>query len=89
MATKEALNEESKSFPVNLHGSLIVQELLHFKKPIKVVSSLLKAFGPKALGELLSDVRGNHITEAFVSSETIGEKSRDGLVKGLKVSLDL
>jgi len=83
MATKEAIVDKSKVFPVNLHGSLILQELLLFGKPIKIVRSLL-TMSASELKTLLSDPRGCHITENFMSSKTVGEKSREGLVKALK-----
>ncbi len=86
MVTREAWSEE-KSFPVHLHGSLMLQELLKFSKPIKVVSSLLSGMTPAQLRELLSDPRGCHIADAFVESATVGEKSREGLIKALKVRL--
>ena len=86
MTTKEAAEEnDSAKFPVHLHGSLILQELLRFNKPIKVINSLLSGVSSAALRELLCDPRGCHITSAFMESASVGEKSRDGLVKALKV----
>ena len=69
---------------VHLHGSLILQEILAFNKPIKVVNSLL-GMPPKELKTVLSDPRGSHVTDAFMSSPTIGEKSREAVVRALKV----
>ena len=92
LSTKEAHDEgtqnadNSASLHVNLHGSLILQEMLHFSKPIKVVNSLL-GMDPNELSSLLCDPRGSHITDAFMESTTIGEKSRDGLVKALQGNL--
>jgi len=83
MVTREALAEEDAEFPTNLHGSLALQELLEFNKPIKVVNSLL-AMEPAKLRQLLSDPKGSHITDKFVESATIGEKSREALVKRLQ-----
>lgn len=73
---------------INLHGSLIVQEMLQFNKPIKVVNSLL-SMSDNDLINLLSDPRGCHITEAFASSSFVGEKSRERLFKKLKVSFTI
>ncbi len=84
MTTREALEEKgADEFSIHIHGSLILQELMAFNKPIKVVSSLL-ALSPRELSKLLSDPCGSHITDAFMASTTIGEKSREGLVKSLK-----
>lgn len=71
---------------VNLHGALLVQEILQFNKPIKLIQSLL-ATEPTKLGHLLSDPRGSHITDMFMTSPTIGEKSREGIIKLLKDEL--
>jgi len=81
MRTKESLNQEEAS--VHLHGSLILQQLLMFSKPIKVVRSLLQL--PAAqLSQLLSDPRGCHVTDSFMTSSHVGEKSRESLVKTLR-----
>ena len=74
------------SSPVNLHGAMITQEILHFNKPIKLVNSILASDSDK-LSQLLSDPRGSHITDAFMTSVTIGEKSRENLIKTLQSGL--
>ena len=69
--------------PVHLHGSLALQQLLLFTKPIKVVRSLL-SLGASQLASLLADPRGCHITDSFLTSKHVGEKSREGLIRGLR-----
>jgi len=81
MRTKESLNQEEAS--VHLHGSLILQQLLMFSKPIKVVRSLLQ-LPASQLSQLLSDPRGCHVTDSFMTSSHVGEKSRESLVKSLR-----
>jgi len=83
MITREAIAEGDAEFPTHIHGSLALQELLEFNKPIKVVNSLL-AIEPVKLRLLLSDPKGSHITDKFVESAFIGEKSREALVKRLQ-----
>ena len=73
----------SEESPVNLHGTLIAQEILHFNKPIKLVNSILASDSEK-LCQILSDPRGCHITDAFMTSSTIGEKSRESFIKVLQ-----
>ena len=85
MTAKEALEEAEAEVPIHIHGSLILQELLNFNKPIKVINSLL-AIDAAALRQLLCDPKGSHVTDAFMTSASIGEKSRDGQVKSLSVS---
>ena len=84
MRTKERMAEGELS--VHLHGSLILQQLLLFSKPIKVVRSLL-SLPSCQLSRLLSDPRGSHVADTFMSSPTVGEKSREGLLKALKGEL--
>ncbi|KAK3918271.1 Nucleolar protein 9 [Frankliniella fusca] len=66
----------------NLHGSLIVQCMLTFNKPIKIVNSLLEMPGSE-LKTLMCDTKGCHIMDAFVKSEFVGEKSRERLLHRL------
>nr|CAD7587749.1 unnamed protein product [Timema genevievae] len=75
-------NKDSPLF-VQLHGSLILQSMLHFKKPIKVVASIL-SMSSSDLRDVLSNPKGCHVTDVFMSSEYIGEKSRDKLIHTLK-----
>ena len=75
---------EGEHPPVHLHGSLALQQLLLFSKPIKVVRSLLGLASPQ-LASLLGDPRGCHITDSFLTSKHVGEKSREGLVRGLRL----
>ena len=61
---------------MHLHGSLILQQLLHYNKPIKLVRSCLQL--PAAqLAQLLADPRGCHVTDSFMS--------RSGRVKSAKL----
>jgi len=83
MVTKDIMAEEGKVFSVHLHGSLALQQLMLFGKPIKIVRSVL-SLTPGKLSSLLCDPRGCHITDVFMTSKSIGEKSREGLVKALK-----
>nr|CAD7201296.1 unnamed protein product [Timema douglasi] len=84
LATMETYkqNKDSPLF-VQLHGSLLLQSMLQFKKPIKVVASIL-SMPSSDLRDLLSNPKGCHITDVFMSSEYIGEKSRDKLIHTLK-----
>lgn len=69
-----------KSNFVHLHGSLILQSMLQFNKPIKLVQSLLDT-KPEELAELFSGPRGSHVVDAFITSKFIGEKSREKFIK--------
>ena len=74
-----------KTFPIHHIGSQIVQTLLHFSKPIKIVQSLLD-MEMGHLRDLFCDPCGSHIMDAFASSEFVGEKSREKLFHKLQVS---
>ncbi|KAL2740372.1 hypothetical protein V1478_000513 [Vespula squamosa] len=80
----ESLKEENQTeLPINLHGSLIIQAVLNFNKPIKIVNSLL-ALNNEQLLNLISNSKGSHIVDAFMDSKYIGEKSREKLAKKLQ-----
>lgn len=68
--------------PFNLHGSLMIQAMLQFNKPIKIVNSLLEMNNEELL-RLFDDPKGSRILDAFMDSEYIGEKSREKLCKKL------
>lgn len=70
----------TKSPFVHLHGSLVLQAMLQFNKPIKLVQSLLDT-KPGELAELFAGPRGSHVVDAFIGSKFIGEKSREKFIK--------
>lgn len=79
---KEKKEDDSKSL-ISLHGSLIVQAILNFNKPIKMVNSLLET-NVEDLVRLFEDPKGSRIADAYMDSKYIGEKSREKLGKKLK-----
>lgn len=70
---------------LNLHGTIILQTLLTFSKPIRIVNSILEMPADK-LKALMCDARGSHVMDAFVKSEFVGEKSRERLLFKLQGS---
>ncbi|CAL1678177.1 unnamed protein product [Lasius platythorax] len=72
----------NNSRPLNLHGSLMIQAILNFNKPIKIANSLLEMNNEELL-QLFSDPKGSRILDAFMDSKYIGEKSREKLYKKL------
>uniref|UniRef100_A0A182K091 PUM-HD domain-containing protein n=1 Tax=Anopheles christyi TaxID=43041 RepID=A0A182K091_9DIPT len=66
-----------------IHGSLILQTILDFNKPIKFVNALLDMPNDR-LAEILSDPCGSFIANAFVKGRFVGEKSREKLVRHLE-----
>ena len=76
----------SDKIVVQLHGSLILQTLLNFNKPIKVVNSLLE-MNMSDLKTVFMDTKGCHVMDAFMKSTFVGEKSRDKMMRKLQVSL--
>ncbi|KAK0179238.1 hypothetical protein PV327_008047 [Microctonus hyperodae] len=79
----ESAKKNSRNIPIHLHGSLILQAILQFNKPIKIVNSILDMNG-EDLAILFSDPKGSRILDAFMDSKYVGEKSRDKLAKQLK-----
>ncbi|XP_052871689.1 nucleolar protein 9 [Anopheles cruzii] len=68
---------------VHLHGSLILQTVLEFNKPIKFVTALLELANDR-LAAILSDPRGSFIANAYLGSRFVGEKSREKMVRHLE-----
>ncbi|GFT46814.1 nucleolar protein 9 [Nephila pilipes] len=66
-----------------IQGSLLVQAILKFQKPIKVVNSILN-MKPQDLAFLASHVHGCHVLNAFFGSNSVGEKSKGQLIQSLK-----
>lgn len=79
----EQSGEEQHTFPVHIIGSQIVQALLHFGKPIKIVQSLLD-MDTSELRDLFCNSFGSRIMDAFFSAKFVGEKSREKLVTKLQ-----
>lgn len=79
----ELRKKEGAKLPVHLHGSIVLQAMLNFNKPIKIVNSML-AMQAKELVEILSDPKGSRVLDAFMDSKFIGEKSREKLAKNLQ-----
>lgn len=77
-------DENLQKDKLNLHGTLILQLLLEFNKPIKVVNGLLN-MDQNELKGLFSNTMGSHIVDSYVKSIYVGEKSREKLVRKMKV----
>ncbi|BFZ19483.1 hypothetical protein BsWGS_22521 [Bradybaena similaris] len=67
---------------VNIHGSLLLQELLQFTKPKLVVTSLL-SLSPAELMGLCCDKCGSHIVDTFFSSQTVLDTNKFTFLKKL------
>ncbi|XP_034950945.1 nucleolar protein 9 [Chelonus insularis] len=79
----ETAKKQNRDISIHLHGSLILQAILQFNKPIKIVNSLL-AMSAEDLTNLFNDPRGSRILDAFMESKFVGEKSREKLAKLMK-----
>lgn len=82
LAQLKALQNDQQP-PFNLHGSLMIQAMLQFNKPIRIVNSLLEMNNEELL-RLFSDPKGSRILDAFMDSKYIGEKSCEKLCKQLR-----
>lgn len=77
-------NENLHKDKLNLHGTLIVQLMLEFNKPIKVVNSILN-MQTEDVKKLFSNSMGSHVVDSYAKGGFVGEKSREKLVKKLQV----
>lgn len=76
--------EEKDETKITLHGSLILQHIFQFNKPIKIVQSLIEMKPQDIVNILLCDQKGSRIADAYLESKFIGEKSREKLIKHLE-----
>ncbi|KAK5647264.1 hypothetical protein RI129_002156 [Pyrocoelia pectoralis] len=80
---KNHKEEDLQNAKLNLHGTLIVQLMLEYNKPIKIVNSILD-IDSTDLKKLFCNRMGSHIADVYVKSQYVGEKSRDKLLKKLQ-----
>lgn len=69
---------------LNLHGTLLIQLILDFNKPIKMINSLL-SLDTNELKSLISNTMGSHIVDSYMKSTYVGEKSRERFIRKLQV----
>lgn len=81
---KETSNENLQKDKLNLHGTLMLQLMLEFNKPSKIVNSILNMQAGD-VKNLFSNSMGSHIVDSFVRSSFVGEKNKEKLIKKLKV----
>ncbi|XP_013109042.2 nucleolar protein 9 [Stomoxys calcitrans] len=78
----EILQQDKTAF-VHLHGSLVIQDILRFNKPIFMVNCMLETSADYVVS-VFNTPNGSHICDAFLESKFIGEKSREKLIKHLE-----
>lgn len=74
---------KQENTPIHIHGSIIMQSILEFNKPIKIVSAILETKNER-LSKIFTDPKGSFIANAFVKSKFVGEKSREKLIRILE-----
>ncbi|GAB1599577.1 nucleolar protein 9-like, partial [Argonauta hians] len=76
-------------FPVDLHGSLLVQTLLHFDNPSALVAGFHSLSAPSntstvpLLYNLICDYKGQHTLKEFFASDTVPKEDQDRLIHSL------
>lgn len=75
-----AVAMEDKSTFIHIHGAVILQAMLQFNKPIKLVQCILDTSN-EALTEIFCSPKGSHVVDAFMDSKAVGEKSREKLIR--------
>lgn len=71
--------EDTSNF-IHIHGALILESMLQFNKPIKLVQCMLDMKNTE-LSEIFCSPKGSHVVDAFMQSKSIGEKSREKLIR--------
>lgn len=78
----------SQAYFVNIHGSVVLQTMLSFQRPKQIIDSLL-AMSSKELMTLFFDAKGCHIADSYCGGKFVGVKSKELLVKKLKVMTNI
>ncbi|XP_017780730.1 PREDICTED: nucleolar protein 9 [Nicrophorus vespilloides] len=68
---------------LNIHGTVILQHMLEFNKPIKLVNALF-AMDATELQGLFSNSKGSHIIDTYFKSKWIGEKNKEKLIQKMQ-----
>lgn len=71
---------DDKSNFIHIHGAVILQAMLQFNKPIKLVQCILE-MDNESLTEIFCSPKGSHVVDAFIDSKAVGEKSREKLIR--------
>ncbi|XP_072705381.1 nucleolar protein 9 isoform X1 [Ciconia boyciana] len=79
----EGAEPEPSLGPVTLHGSLLLQHLLHFGDPGPVLGGL-EALPPAALAALARSPPGSRVWDALLASPTVPTRARRRLLRKLK-----
>lgn len=82
------LTKLEEAYFVNVHGSVILQTMLNFQRPKSIIDCLL-AMSAKELTILFCDAKGCHIADSYCDGKYVGVKSKEVLVRKLKVSLPI
>ncbi|XP_050307325.1 nucleolar protein 9 [Anthonomus grandis grandis] len=81
--TSPVSDENLSKEKLNLQGALMLQRMLEFNKPIKLVNSIL-SMDPDVLKMLFSNSMGSHIVDSYMTSSFVGERSRERLIWKMK-----
>lgn len=69
---------------IHIHGSVILQTLLRFQKPIEIISALVGCENEK-LVPLLMTTKGSYVVDAFFQAPFVGEKSKIKFMRKFQV----
>ncbi|XP_053909119.1 nucleolar protein 9 isoform X1 [Cuculus canorus] len=79
----EGTEPEAALAAVGLHGSLLLQHLLHFGDPGPILGALM-ALSPPALVALARSPPGSHVWDAILASPAVPARARRRLLRKLK-----
>lgn len=80
------MSKVEEPYFINIHGSVVLQTMLSFQRPKKVIDSLL-AMSQRGILNLFCDAKGCHIADSLFEGQFVGVKSREYLTRRLKVLL--
>lgn len=78
-------NQDFNTF-IHIHGSVILQTLLRFQKPIEIISALIEMETAKLIS-LICTAKGSYIVDVLFQAPFVGEKSRIRFIKKFEVRI--
>ncbi|XP_043220589.1 nucleolar protein 9-like [Amphibalanus amphitrite] len=80
------IQHQLTSVEISMDGSLLVQALLKFSKPTKLISSLLSLRADQ-LSAIIQSPAGSHVIDVLMTSPHMGDKGKSRLLESLKDQL--
>lgn len=81
------IKNEDNDF-IHIHGSVIVQTMLNFNKPFKLVQNFMDLSNSE-ISKIFCHSKGSYIGESFMQSKYINIKTKEKFMEHMSVSMHI